>query len=289
MSMFVTKLLKLYPNGILSKKQATTTTYLSLPIDDGYFIIEKAQLTIEEQKLLETFFLQENPANLQLRHNWYNYLFRHLPLSKDEGVFRILQFHLEKTDHLQKSEWEIAIRTMFPTVTDFFFLNETDGLIIEPFKKNHYSLKELEDIFLTLDMDFNLKTIVFVGSFFPTTMNFPLLFKEEQQFFKEEITSNQAKQICTFTEIALRYFIKDRLKDSPTIQRLKQQIANNSDIQKIIFALWHHQGNISSTAKELFMHRNTLHYRLDKFYEQTGLSLKKMDDLVLCYLILEKQ
>lgn len=54
--MFVTKLLKLYPNGILSKKQATTTTYLSLPIDDGYFIIEKAQLTTEEQKLLETFF-----------------------------------------------------------------------------------------------------------------------------------------------------------------------------------------------------------------------------------------
>ncbi len=28
-------------------------------------------------------------------------------------------------------------------------------------------------------------------------------------------------------------------------------------------------------CKDLFMHRNTLHYRLEKFFEQTGLSLKK--------------
>ncbi|NRE28611.1 Fis family transcriptional regulator, partial [Enterococcus faecalis] len=53
-------------------------------------------------------------------------------------------------------------------------------------------------------------------------------------------------------------------------------------------ALWKNQGNISSTAKDLFMHRNTLHYRLEKFFEQTGLSLKKMDDLIFCYLLLRK-
>ena len=45
------------------------------------------------------------------------------------------------------------------------------------------------------------------------------------------------------------------------------------------------EGNISSTAKELFMHRNTLQYRIDKFYDQTNLSLKNMDDLVLAYLL----
>ncbi|WP_227869161.1 helix-turn-helix domain-containing protein [Tetragenococcus halophilus] len=46
------------------------------------------------------------------------------------------------------------------------------------------------------------------------------------------------------------------------------------------------QGNISSAAKELFMHRNTLQYKVDKFQEQTKTNLKKMDDLFLCYLLI---
>ncbi|MDY5974851.1 helix-turn-helix domain-containing protein, partial [Streptococcus hyovaginalis] len=35
-----------------------------------------------------------------------------------------------------------------------------------------------------------------------------------------------------------------------------------------------------------FIHRNSLQYRLDKFYQATGLNLKVLDDLALAYLII---
>lgn len=72
------------------------------------------------------------------------------------------------------------------------------------------------------------------------------------------------------------------------VDHYRRLLNKDTDIQPIISALWKNQGNISSTAKDLFMHRNTLHYRLEKFFEQTGLSLKKMDDLIFCYLLLRK-
>ncbi|WP_052077226.1 helix-turn-helix domain-containing protein [Tetragenococcus muriaticus] len=53
-----------------------------------------------------------------------------------------------------------------------------------------------------------------------------------------------------------------------------------SEFIQMIAALWKTQGNLSSAAKELFMHRNTLQYKVDKFQQQTKTNLKKMDDLV---------
>ena len=38
-------------------------------------------------------------------------------------------------------------------------------------------------------------------------------------------------------------------------------------------------------AKKLYVHRNTLQYQVEKFEKSSGLNLKNMDDLVLCYLV----
>ena len=36
--------------------------------------------------------------------------------------------------------------------------------------------------------------------------------------------------------------------------------------------------NVSETARELFVHRNTLVYRLEKLQKQTGLDIRRFDD-----------
>ena len=38
--------------------------------------------------------------------------------------------------------------------------------------------------------------------------------------------------------------------------------------------------NVSETSRNLFMHRNTLMYRLDKIERMTGLNLRKFSDAV---------
>jgi DNA-binding PucR family transcriptional regulator len=39
--------------------------------------------------------------------------------------------------------------------------------------------------------------------------------------------------------------------------------------------------NVSETAKKLYVHRNTLLYRLDKFKNETGLDVRTFSDAVL--------
>ena len=39
--------------------------------------------------------------------------------------------------------------------------------------------------------------------------------------------------------------------------------------------------NVSETSRQLFVHRNTLVYRLDKIEQLTGLDLRKFDDAVV--------
>lgn len=45
--------------------------------------------------------------------------------------------------------------------------------------------------------------------------------------------------------------------------------------------------NLSDTARQLYIHRNTLVYRLDKIQRQTGLDLRRFDDAVTFKMLLE--
>src|SRR5699024_969510 len=44
--------------------------------------------------------------------------------------------------------------------------------------------------------------------------------------------------------------------------------------------------NISETAKELYMHRNSLQYRLDKIIEQTNIDIRQFHQAMAVYLSL---
>ncbi|MGG1675720.1 PucR family transcriptional regulator [Neobacillus sp. NRS-1170] len=64
----------------------------------------------------------------------------------------------------------------------------------------------------------------------------------------------------------------------PLVEYNKQR---NLDLIDTISTYNHYQGNVSQTAKALFLHRQSLLYRLRKIEELTGLSLVDPDDLFL--------
>lgn len=282
--MTIDELFTLYPSGRLQPKEAPEP-YLSLPINNLYFVLDPSELTKKERYLLKALFFETHQTmNLQA-HPWYGYLFDALPLEIDNNV-RILQLYQKKPKAFLLEEWQRSIREIFPAVIDFFFFTEYDGLLVEAATNHSYTLEELNSIFLTLDADFDTSTTVFVGSFFPTNDHFVPLFQEERQLFMSEKNTLGNQTTFSLTNTALHYYTKKAMRESLMIDTIQQQKKIPSDMHEIIRALWKHQGNISSAAKELYVHRNTLNYRLDKFHEQTGWSLKTMDDLVFCYLLI---
>ncbi|MGK0550583.1 PucR family transcriptional regulator [Enterococcus faecalis] len=283
--MTIEKLQKLYPSGYLSKK-AADKRYLSLAFADQYFIIKKSQLPLRECQLLEMVFAgQQTEYNHQTRL-WYRYLFQQQPLSL-QGSYRLLQIRLSYPADFLRKEWEAAVKEMFLHYADFFALSEREYLLVERHTSIHYSFSELEGVFLTLDSDFDLNSTVFVGSFYDTNQPIATIFREEQQLVQVGLTFLKGKRIFQLTDVALHYFTKEKLATSQITRSFSDILAYHEEIQPIIQALWQNQGNLSSAAKTLFMHRNTLHYRIDKFFEQTGFSLRKMEDLIFCYLLMD--
>ena len=61
----------------------------------------------------------------------------------------------------------------------------------------------------------------------------------------------------------------------------------NEEMLQTIDMFFRKDLNLSDTARQLFIHRNTLVYRLDKVYKQTGLDLRRFDDAVTFKILYE--
>lgn len=140
-------------------------------------------------------------------------------------------------------------------------------------------LSEIKD---PLTDDFGVNIDAFIGSNWePSTFNDQIVLEERQ--IVSQLQQLHKPFLVDFSEIALWYFA-----DQPnrTIKEgLQQQITAVPDYSDLIKSLWHAAGNISKASQRLFVHRNTLNYRIDRFYEQTGLQLRQLDDLALCHLL----
>ncbi|MEI2266401.1 CdaR family transcriptional regulator [Erwinia sp. CGal63] len=62
---------------------------------------------------------------------------------------------------------------------------------------------------------------------------------------------------------------------------------NNGLLRRTLVAWFSHNVQPSATAKALYIHRNTLEYRLNRISELTGLNLSNFDDRLLLYVALQ--
>lgn len=67
---------------------------------------------------------------------------------------------------------------------------------------------------------------------------------------------------------------------------MKMKAVLDTETEQLVEELFKQNLNISQTAKQLFMHRNTLIYRLDKLQKTTGLDVGKFEDAVKLRLFL---
>ena len=74
------------------------------------------------------------------------------------------------------------------------------------------------------------------------------------------------------------------LLENYDIEKFKK-IFNDSDMMSTIDCLFDNDLNVSRTARKMYMHRNTLIYRLNKFKEITSLDVRIFSDAVIFILI----
>jgi len=281
------KLQEIYPDAFVHAVPTIDENYLSIAMENSFLWIPQKNLTQSEKELLQAISVSSATyvTSLDKEHSWYNSLFSNKPVPENKGSFRLIQVEFQSFEKNDLIALKKEIRTILPHTVELLFLSKNYGVIVEAFSEEALSMEELEGIFLALDSDFNSYTRLFSGSFHSFEKDFSQLFYEEEQLFLHELKHNAKNKVFDIASSSILFFIYYDVTKSYLMQSLFTEWFEAETIQ-IIAALWKMQGNVSSAAKELYIHRNTLQYKIDKFEQRTQLNFKKMDDLFLCYLLI---
>lgn len=281
------QLLKIYPQAITSHHPQDPNKYLNLKIDNQWVSLPQKDLSTKEIQLLKAFSDSMGmPQKLDLQtHPWFNFLLANGPMPSNisEKVRFIQAFVMTDDD---RNEWSKSFKTTFSSsnILDSFWISPQKYVLIEQINDDHYSQNDFTGIAETLDINLNTKTRFFIGSYWKVTPQLASIFDEELKIANYTPTK-AADSAISISQVAINYWLNNYIKKSDLFNNYKQQFTLSDQMKKIITTLYTECGNLSSTAKKLYVHRNTLQYQLEKFYHQTGLNLKNMNDLVFCYLL----
>jgi hypothetical protein len=274
------KINSLYENSILYSKpplQRSDQYYLFFDQSEkDYLAIPKSNLTVKELNLLQLHYEQVNIPSKSLG-TWYEFLLLNgpLPITSTESDFRFIQFHI-KGDDVERDEIESALKGFFSDEVQYIWEDSHNGCVIE--EKGQISLAEgeLASISDTLESDFYVRISFYIGKLFPLSNQLSNHFQQEKEYFqfaKDHLSGSKVfsfeKVFPSFVAANLPESIKDKVyKD------FSEVFLEEPELYGTIKVFLENNLNASMTAKKLYIHRNTLQYRLDKFIDKTGVQLK---------------
>lgn len=279
------KIQQIYPNARFSNTPLDDPKFYCLRLDEGFAILLAQTLTNNERNLLQLLANPVKEPENSTSHRWYRILFKGDKTPNTHQV-RILQVKIKSGKDFEKETWQQAATDIIQAVADAFWLSQDTFILVENKEISNFSTSELFSIFQALDSDFNCYSQVFIGSFHQSDEKLAPDFQTERQIFLQQAHRNNSQQNFTLSNSAIDYFIFEPMQKVTLFKNLFELWFSDSEMTAILEALWQAQGNVSSAAKTLFLHRNTISYRIDKFQEATGLDLKKMDDLMFCHLLI---
>lgn len=208
----------------------------------------------------------------------------HLPVDVNRVVFII-----QTAGASNFSVYDI-LQNLFPEKNKNFIVNiDEHCLALVREIKDGTDSKELDKIAKsivdTLYTEALVKVYVGIGSVCDNIRDLALSFKEAQVALEVGKVFDIEKQIISYENLGigrLIYQLPTTLCELFLTEVFKKESLDVLDQETIltIQKFFKHNLNVSETARELFVHRNTLVYRLDKIEKVTGLDLREFDQAV---------
>ena len=179
---------------------------------------------------------------------------------------------------------------MFPDKMQDFVLsvNETDVAIIKQISGT-VTAEDLEKIAVsvedTLKNELRIKTIIGIGTVAEHLRELADSYKEAQTAIEVGKVFDTEKSIMHYENLGigrLIYQLPTTLCEIFLREVFKKNSLDSLD-QETLFTInkfFENSLNVSETSRKLFVHRNTLVYRLEKIKKLTGLDLREFDDAI---------
>ena len=281
--MLAKELLDWFPDGKILDQPVDKEGYLCLSLPNNqWFLLEEASLSEREKQLVSLLTQQEQTISL---NPWYS----HLIEGKGQApqTFKKIQLvycHLSYFQQENLSSWLDMMRTLFPNYLTTIQVGAQDYLFVLQQDKYISVRSILSDTLEAVEYDFGLRLSIMLGQVWSQNAQQSLsdLIKAERELFKTWWRQGH-QGVQTFSQLYL-WNLGEKQVDLRIIKDyLRQLIQDQDQIQEIILSLWDNSAVLTKTAQQLYLHRNSLQYKIDKWEELTGLQLKDLTDLTLCY------
>ncbi len=184
-----------------------------------------------------------------------------------------------------------VVQNLFPDKQKDFVFNtsETDTVLIKELKKG-IDAKDVEklaaSIVDTLNVEYYIKAVVGIGTQIVNIKNLANSFKEAQISLEVGKVFDTERTIVNYENLGIArliYQLPTTLCEMFLKEVFKQGSIESLD-QETLFTIqsfFENNLNVSETSRGLFVHRNTLVYRLEKIRKITGLDLREFDDAIV--------
>jgi carbohydrate diacid regulator len=180
---------------------------------------------------------------------------------------------------------------LFPDKNKDFVIsiNETDVVLVKEVKED-VTLKELERIagtvVDTLSSELMMNVKVGIGSVVKTISEISHSYKDAIIALEVGKVFDTERNIVSYNNLGigrLVYQLPTKMCELFLSEVFKKNSIDVLDNETIITIqkFFENNLNVSEASRQLFVHRNTLVYRLDKIYKLTGLDLRKFDDAIV--------
>ena len=184
-----------------------------------------------------------------------------------------------------------VIQGMFPDKQQDFVLNvnETDVVVVKQVTANTDTselVKLAQHIEETLKTELFIKTVIGISTVAGHLRELADTYKEAQTAIEVGKVYDTEKTIITYENLGigrLIYQLPTTLCEIYLSEVFKKNSIDTLD-QETLFTIdkfFENNLNVSETSRKLFVHRNTLVYRLEKIKKLTGLDLREFDHAII--------
>ncbi|MBU9720746.1 MULTISPECIES: PucR family transcriptional regulator [Bacillaceae] len=264
-------------------------------IEGTRLTFDKRKLTEDEATLLDTLFNEKETdlfhGKTKLEQLLYDTLLNKQELNTSElenhltTPFRFIYFTVKGTLG-NNEQFEEAMKSLFPTSPVCLWRNKSEGFLVQVIDEHFEEENDEESIIDTITSDFFVQIILYIGSPITSMNNIQTHFNWETSVFHIVRGFSPTKRIFHEHEIVPYFLLKDIPDETIkiTLEKLEPVMEDQTLIESVKVYL---ECNMNTTlaAKKLYMHRNSLQYRVDKFIEKTSIDIKRFPNAVAVYLM----
>ncbi len=197
---------------------------------------------------------------------------------------------IRSVEHNDISIYDV-LRNLFPDKNKDFVinLNETDIVLVKE-TKSDIEPKHIENLAAsiadTLSSEFYTHVVIGIGSTVSNLKDLARSFKEAQTTLEVGKVFDNERTIISYENLGIArliYQLPTTLCESFLKEVFKRGSIDSLD-QETLFTIqrfFENNLNVSETSRKLFVHRNTLVYRLVKIKKITGLDLREFDHAIV--------